>query len=103
MGTSENYPDRFAEAMALELTEIEKETVLELARTVAHGSERMFAPLSTYLAGQFVAELVRTGLPRVEALAEAVALAERTLGQSNTSERTLGQGNTAGPQLDAEP
>jgi hypothetical protein len=79
MGTSENYPDRFAEAMALELSEVEKETVLELARLVAHGSERMYAPLSTYLAGQFVAELVRTGLPRVEALAEAVAVAKRTL------------------------
>ena len=76
---TENYPDRFAEAMALELTDIEKENVLELARIVAHGSERMFAPLSTYLAGQFVAELVRTGLPRSEALAEAIAVAKRTL------------------------
>jgi hypothetical protein len=79
MGMTENYPDRFAEAMALDLSEAEKETVLELARIVAHGSERMYAPLSTYLAGQFVAELVRTGLPRSEALAEAVAVAKRTL------------------------
>jgi hypothetical protein len=79
MGMSEDYPDRFAEAMALELSEAEKETVLDLARIVAHGSERMSAPLSTYLAGQFVAELVRTGLPRAEALAEAVAVAKRTL------------------------
>lgn len=46
---------------------------------VAHGSERRFAPLSTYLAGQFVAELVRTGMPRDEALAEGIAIAERTL------------------------
>ena len=79
IGTSENYPDRFAAALALELSEAEKETVLELARIVAHGSERMYAPLSTYLAGQFVAELVRTGVPRIEALAEAVAVARRTL------------------------
>jgi hypothetical protein len=80
MGTSENYPDRFAKAMALELSDVEKEAVLELARIVAHGSERMFAPLSTYLAGQFVAELVRTaGVSRAEALAEAVAIAKRTL------------------------
>ena len=76
---SENYPDRLAGAMALELSEVEKETVLELARIVAHGSERMYAPLSTYLAGQFIAELVRNGLPRAEALAEAVAVAKRTL------------------------
>ena len=76
---SENYPDRLAGAMALELSDVEKETVLELARIVAHGSERMYAPLSTYLAGQFIAELVRNGLPRAEALAEAVAVAKRTL------------------------
>jgi hypothetical protein len=80
MGMSENYPERFAEALALEMTEAEKETVLELARIVAHGSERMYAPLSTFLAGQFVAELVRTaGVSRTEALTEAVAVAKRTL------------------------
>ncbi len=79
MGMSANYPDRLAEAMALAITKAEKEAVLELARVVAHGSERMFAPLSTYLAGQFVAELVRTGVPPAEALAEATALAQRTL------------------------
>lgn len=76
---SANYPDRYAEALALELTDVEVEAVLDLARLVAHGSERKFAPLSTYLAGQFVAELVRTGVPRAEALAEAVAVARRAL------------------------
>lgn len=76
---SANYPDRYAEALALELTDAEVELVLELARTVAHGDERKSAPLSTYLAGQFVAELVRTGVPRAEALAEAAAAAQRTL------------------------
>ena len=65
--------------MGLELTETEVDAILDLARVVAHGSERRFAPLSTYLAGQFVAELVRTGLPRAEALAEAIAIAERAL------------------------
>ena len=74
-----NYPDQYAEALALRLTPLELEAVLDLARVVAHGSERHFAPLSTYLAGQFVAELVRTGVPREEALAEAIAIAERTL------------------------
>ncbi len=74
-----NYPDQYAEALALQLTPTEVEAVLDLARAVAHGSERHFAPLSTYLAGQFVAELVRTGVPREEALAEAIAIAERAL------------------------
>ena len=79
MAMSANYPDRYAEALALTLTDTETEVVLELARVVAHGSERKFAPLSTYLAGQFVAELMRTGLSRTEALAEALAVAQRTL------------------------
>jgi hypothetical protein len=79
MAMSANYPDRFAEALGLQLTEEEVEAVLDLARRVAHGSERRFAPLSTYLAGQFVNELVRTGVPTCEALAEATAIADRTL------------------------
>ncbi len=79
MGTSANYPDRYAEALGLSLSEQEAEAVLDLARVVAHGSERRFAPLSTYLAGQFVVELVRSGLPVSEALAEAAAVAERAL------------------------
>jgi hypothetical protein len=79
MAMSANYPDRYAEALALELADAEAEAVLELARIVAHGTERKFAPLSTYLAGQFVAELVRTGVPRAEALAEATAVARRAL------------------------
>ncbi len=74
-----NYPDQFAQALALQLAPEEIDAVLDLARVVAHGSERRFAPLSTYLAGQFVAELVRTGVPRKEALAEAIAIAERAL------------------------
>ena len=76
---SANYPDRLAEALGLTLTEHEVDAVLDLARVVAHGSERKFAPLSTYLAGQFVSELIRTGLSRKEALTEAAAVAHRAL------------------------
>ena len=76
---SANYPARYAEALGLGITDDEADAVLDLARVVAHGSERMFAPLSSYLTGQFVAELVGTGVPRAEALAEAVAIARRTL------------------------
>ncbi len=76
---SANYPERYAEALGLSLTDQEADAVLDLARVVAHGSERRFAPLSTFLAGQFFAELVRTGVSREEALTEAVAVAERAL------------------------
>ena len=79
MGMSANYPARYAEALGLQLGDEESDIVLDLARVVAHGSERRFAPLSSYLAGQFVAELVRAGIPRDEALKEALSLAERSL------------------------
>jgi uncharacterized protein DUF6457 len=79
MAMSATYPARYAEALGLGLTDDEADAVLDLARAVAHGSERRFAPLSTFLAGQFVAELVRTGVPRAEALHEAAALAQRAL------------------------
>lgn len=77
---SASYPEQYAEALGLELGADEVDSVLDLARTVAHGSERRFAPLSSYLAGQYVAERVRAGVPRAEALAEAAAIAARALG-----------------------
>ncbi len=80
MGMSATYPERYAEALGLGMGAAETETVLDLARVVAHGSERRFAPLSSYLAGQFVAGRLRAGVPPEEALAEAVAIAERVLG-----------------------
>jgi len=79
MGMSENYPERYAEALALRLTETETGAVLDLARIVAHGSERHYAPLSAYLAGQFVAGRVAAGASAEDALAEATAIAEKVL------------------------
>jgi hypothetical protein len=86
MGMSATYPARYAEALGLRLSDEEADAVLDLARVVAHGSERRFAPLSTFLAGQFVAELVRAGVPPVEALQEAAALAQRALEDETPSE-----------------
>ncbi len=80
MGMSATYPERYAEALGLELCADEADAVLDLARVVAHRSERKFAPLSSYLAGQFVADRMRAGVSHAEALAEAVAIAERVLG-----------------------
>lgn len=74
-----NFPDRYAGALGLGLSEQEADAMLHLARAVAHGSERRFAPLSTFLAGQYVAERVHTGVTRADALTEAIALAEHTL------------------------
>lgn len=55
------------------------DAVLDLARVVAHGSERRYAPLATFLAGQFVVARVEAGQSVAAALAEAQALAERLL------------------------
>jgi hypothetical protein len=46
--------------------------VLKLARDVAHGVERKFAPVSTFLLGVAVGQRTATGTPRAEAFAEAV-------------------------------
>ncbi|MDQ2826578.1 MAG: DUF6457 domain-containing protein [Actinomycetota bacterium] len=77
---SATYPERYAEALGLAMGAAEAESVLDLARVVAHASERKYAPLSSYLAGQFVAGRVRAGVPHTEALAEAAAIAEAVLG-----------------------
>ncbi|MEA2842842.1 MAG: hypothetical protein QOJ69_513 [Actinomycetota bacterium] len=78
-------PGEYAEALAraaevgIRLDDDEVEVVLALARTVAHATERRFAPLATYLAGKYVLARTRSGVPAAEALAEAVALVEELL------------------------
>jgi hypothetical protein len=49
-----SFPQDYATALGLELSEDEIETILALARDVAHGSERKNAPLAAFLAGRFV-------------------------------------------------
>lgn len=78
-----SYPDRYADALGgPRLTEAEVDALLELARAVAHGTERRHAPLSTYLAGRFVARRTAAGVALEEALAEAVVLGERSIGEN---------------------
>lgn len=68
-----SFPDRYAEALGdTPLTDSEVDAVLAMARTVAHATERRYAPLSAYLAGRFVAARTVAGTPLDVALAEAV-------------------------------
>ncbi len=63
-------------AAALEvasLTDAEQRTVLRLAREVAHRTERINAPLATYLAGRFAAAAEGQD-PAGEALRRAEAI-----------------------------
>ena len=73
-----SFPDRYADALGgPPLSQAEVGALLGLARTVAHTTERRYAPLSTYLAGRYVAARVAAGVPLEDALAEAVAAGER--------------------------
>ena len=55
--------------------------MLYLARHVAHATERLNAPLASYVAGKFVLDRTRAGVPVGEALEQARAAVERTLGK----------------------
>jgi hypothetical protein len=70
-----DWPERYSAALQLELTEEEVETILDLARDVAHATERRFAPVSTYVTGKYVARRVGEGLTAQAALEEAAAVA----------------------------
>ena len=75
-----DWIDEYAEALGLgTLDEEERRVLLKLARDVAHRTERIFAPLSTYLAGRFVAERVRSGDAPAGAAREASRLATEAL------------------------
>ena len=54
--------------------------LLDLARLVAHGTQRRNAPLATYVAGRYVSARVAEGTDARQALAEAVEVARSLLG-----------------------
>jgi hypothetical protein len=74
-----DWPERYAAALELDLTDEEVEAILDLARDVAHATERRFAPLSTYLTGEFVARRTAAGASAEEALHEAREIVGRLL------------------------
>lgn len=59
--------------------EVDVDRVLELARLVAHGTERKNAPLATFMAGRHVAEQEAAGHWPAEALERAIERAEGLL------------------------
>lgn len=79
------FGDDYAAALGrAAMTEIglaadEVDVLLALARDVAHGTERRFAPLVSYLAGKYVVARMRDGATERQALDEAVDVANRLL------------------------
>jgi hypothetical protein len=68
-----DWLDDYARALGVEpIDEDDRRVLLKLAREVAHRSERVFAPLSTYLAGRFAAQ---AGRDPAAALREALRTA----------------------------
>jgi hypothetical protein len=76
-----DWPERYSAALEVDLTEDEVDTILDLARDVAHATERRFAPLSTYLTGRYVAGRVATGATAADAAQEAQEIARRLLAE----------------------
>jgi hypothetical protein len=68
-----------ADGQGSALGEEERRILLKLAREVAHGTERVFAPLSTYLVGRFVAQQENAGVSSRDALRESLDVARRLL------------------------
>lgn len=60
----------------LHLTREAKNPILDLARIVAHGTERKNAPLAAYVTGRYIAARSAQGADEEVALAEAIAAAE---------------------------
>lgn len=82
-----DWLDDYAGALgASGFSDEERRGLLHLAREVAHRTQRVNAPLSTYLAGRFVAERVRDGAEPGEAVREAVLLAEARLPEASPDE-----------------
>lgn len=58
--------------------------VLAIARDVAHGTERKYAPLASFVAGCYVQRALQDGRDADEALAEVSAAVARLLDPSAT-------------------
>ncbi len=79
------WPRRYAMALGADLRSSDVDALLDLARQVAHGSERRFAPLSTFVAGRFVTARMAQGATAADALAEAIAVARSLLPDDDRS------------------
>lgn len=77
----DDWLSRYTTALELDLSDDEVDAILDLARDVAHGTERRFAPLSAYLAGKYVTRRVAEGVPAEEAVREAQEVVGRLLAQ----------------------
>lgn len=57
----------------------QSQKILDGARDVSHGTERINAPLATYLIGRYVAARIAAGVDPDRALTEALNVVKQTL------------------------
>jgi molybdenum cofactor guanylyltransferase len=74
-----DWVQRYGAALGVEVDQPVRSALLELARVVAHGTERRNAPLATYVAGRYVTARVEQGVDARAAVAEAVDVAQGLL------------------------
>ena len=78
----DDWLERYARQLGIPpLGDEETVALLDLAREVAHGSQRRFAPLSTFLAGVLVGAQVGadTGAVRLDTIRRAAGIAHGLL------------------------
>ena len=76
----EDWIERLTEALGEPaVAPAEMGALLKLSRDVAHGVERRFAPLSTFVLGAYVGRRVGEGAARDQAVAEGLAAARGLL------------------------
>ena len=74
------FPNRLATALGVpDLDDATIESVLDLAREVAHGTERMYAPVSAFVVGYYVAGRVAAGADPNHAVEAALRAARDVL------------------------
>jgi Domain of unknown function (DUF6457) len=72
MSTLDNWTDALCAELGLDPTDVDKKTVLDLARDAAHSVDRPAAPLTTYLLGVAVGR--GQSLPETAAKLQQMAL-----------------------------
>ena len=83
----EEWIDRLATALGEEPVDPkEMGALLKLARDVAHGVERKLAPVSTFVVGMHVGRRAAEGMPRTQALTEAIDAAHDLIAPAGETE-----------------
>jgi hypothetical protein len=71
--------ERLSEGSQVDLPRELKNPLLDLARVVAHSTERKNAPLGTFIAGRYLEARRAQGVDEVTAIGEVVETAEKLL------------------------